>query len=244
MLSTRRGSLLLAAAAALLAGILLFVFVDSRDDNGGSGSAQRVLVAKSLIPKGSSGDVVAATQLVVPTAFKGDQVKDGAISDPKSLQGDVATADIYPGQQITTGDFTSSDEGVTAKLIARQRAVAVPVDQAHGLVGDIKTGDRVDVLAGFTTSATNGTNRAVVKTLLQNVLVLNAPESSGGNISGDNANITLRVSDRDAANLAFTADNGKVWVVLRPPAGARDSRPSTVTLQTLLAGTRPIDRGN
>jgi hypothetical protein len=75
--------------------------------------------------------------------------------------------------------------------------------------------------------------------------VLNAPDSSGGGVGGgDNTNITLRVSDRDAANLAFTADNGKVWIVLRPPAGAHDSRPSTVTLQTLLAGTRPINQGN
>jgi Flp pilus assembly protein CpaB len=236
---------MLAGAAALLAGILLFVFVDSRNSNSGSSGSQRVLVAKSLIPKGSSGDVVAAQQLAIPTTFKGDQVKSGAIADPKTLQGDVATADIYPGQQITAGDFTSSDEGVTAKIAGAQRAISVPVDSAHGLIGDVKTGDHVDVLAGFTTQGNQGTNRPLVRTLLQNVLVLSAPKTSGsGAVSGDSSNITLRVSDRDAANLAFTADNGKVWIVLRPPAGARQGRPATVSLQTLLSGTRPITGGN
>ena len=242
MLSTRRGSLMLAAGAALLAGILLFVFVSNQDDDGGSGGAQRVLVAKQLIPKGSSGDVVAAQQLATATEFKGSQVKDGAITDPKTLQGDVAKSDIYPGQQITAADFTSSDEGVVAKLSGGQRAVAVPVDQAHGLIGDVKTGDHVDVLAGFTQNGSSGTNRPVLRTLLQNVLVLNAPEGGGG-IGGTGTNITLRVGAEDAADLAFTADNGKVWILLRPPAGAKQTKPSTVSLQTLLAGTRPINGG-
>src|SRR3954453_5648641 len=243
MLSTRRGSLMLAAGAALLAGILLFVFVDNQDDNGGSGGAQRVLVAKQLIPKGSSGDVVAAQQLATPVEFKGSQVKDGAVTDPQTLQGDVAKADIYPGQQITSSDFTSSDEGVVAKLAGRQRAVAVPVDEAHGLIGDVKTGDPVDVLAGFTQSGSAGTTRPVVKTLLQNVLVLNAPDSGGG-IGGSGANNTVRGGARRGADASVTADNGKVWIVLRPPAGARPTRPSTVTLQTLLAGSRPLAGGN
>jgi Flp pilus assembly protein CpaB len=233
---------MLAAAAALLAGLLLFVFVSSRDNNGGSGGAQRVLVAKQLIPKGSSGDVIAAQQLATATEFKGSQVKDGAITDPKTLQGDVAKADIYPGQQITAGDFTNSDEGVSSKLSGGQRAVAVPVDEAHGLIGDVKIGDHVDVLAGFTQNGSAGTNRPVLRTLLQDVLVLNAPKGNGG-ISGNGANITLRVSDDQAANLAFAADNGKVWILLRPPAGARQSPPSTVSLQTLLADTKPIAGG-
>src|SRR4051794_14060207 len=220
MLSTRRGSLMLAAGAALLAGILLFVFVNNQDDNGGSGGAQRVLVAKQLIPKGSSGDVVAAQQLATPVEFKGSQVKDGAVTDPQTLQGDVAKADIYPGQQITSSDFTSSDEGVVAKLAGRQRAVALPVDEAHGLIGDVKTGDHVDVLAGFTQSGSTGANRPVLRTLVQNVLVLNAPDSGGG-IGGSGSNITLRVSSQNAADLAFAADNGKIWILLRPPAGAR-----------------------
>ena len=138
------------------------MFVDSRDDDGGSGSAQRVLVAKSLIPKGSSGDVVAAQQLAVPTTFKGDQVKDGAVTDPKTLQGDVATADIYPGQQITGRRLHDLGRRRGRQAVrphsARSRSRST---QAHGLIGNVKTGDRVDVLAGFsTTSDTQGTSRA------------------------------------------------------------------------------------
>lgn len=243
LLSTRRGSLMLAAAAALLAAILLFVFIDSRDDGGGSGSSSNVLVAKSLIPKGSGGDVVAAQGLTAPTSFKGSDVKDGAITDPASLRGKVATADIYPGQQITAGDFVSGDEGLTQKLAGSERAISVPVDSAHGLIGQINDGDRVDVLVGFNNAGSAGTSRPVIKTLLQDVLVLDAPAGGEGIGGGGSSNVVLRARDTDAAALAFAADNGKVWIMLRPPAGAKATRPSTVSLQSLLASSKPISGG-
>jgi hypothetical protein len=33
--------------------------------------------------------------------------------------------------------------------------------------------------------------------------------------------------------VAYAADNGKVWLVLRPPVGAKNSPPATVVAQTL-----------
>ena len=53
--------------------------------------------------------------------------------------------------------------------------------------------------------------------------------------------MTLRVSDSDAAKLAYASDKGKVWLVLRPPAGAKQTRPSAVTLNAL-PGRRHADR--
>ena len=48
--------------------------------------------------------------------------------------------------------------------------------------------------------------------------------------------IILRVSDREAVALAHAADNGKVWVLLRPAAGAKESAPQTASLDSVVRG--------
>jgi pilus assembly protein CpaB len=225
MLSTRGGAMVVAAVAAILAGILLFVFVQRyRSKESASSATTTVFVARSLIAQGSSADVIASQQLLQRTALRGSQVQSGAIADPSVLHGEVAATNIYPGQQITASDFTSSGT-IASELTGPQRAVSVPVDAAHGLIGFVRTGDHVDVLASYTAGA--GSNHGSVTTLLQDVLVLSVPSSGGGGVGGSsNSDITLRVGDQDAPNLAYAADNGKVWIVLRPPLGATQS-PST-----------------
>jgi Flp pilus assembly protein CpaB len=223
ILASRGGATLVAAVAAVLAGVLLYAFVQRYRNNQNAAAANTtVFVAKSLIPKGSSADAIASEQLLARTSVQGSHAQAGAVADPTVLHGQVAATNIYPGQQITASDFTTG--GTTAsQLIAAQRAVAVPVDTAHGLVGYVHTGDYVDVLASYTGGSSAG--RAAVTTLMQDVLVLNAPTSNSGlGASSNSSNILLRVSDKDAAALAYAADNGKVWIVLRPPLGATESQ--------------------
>jgi Flp pilus assembly protein CpaB len=222
ILSTRGGAMVVATVAAILAGILLFVFVQRyRTNQNASSATTTVFVAHSLIPQGSSADVIASEQLLQRTTLRGSQVQAGVIADTSVLHGQVAAMNIYPGQQITAADFTAAWT-IASELTATQRAVSVPVDSAHGLIGFVHTGDHVDVLASYTGGA--GANRGSLSTLLQDVLVLSAPGAAGGGVgSSGNSNIVLRVSDHDATGLAYAADNGKVWIVLRPPLGASQS---------------------
>lgn len=227
ILSTRGGAMAVATVAAIIAGILLFAFVQRyRTNQNASSATTAVFVARSLIPQGSSADLIASEQLLQRTTLRGSQVQAGAIADPSVLHGEVAATNIYPGQQITAADFTTGGT-IASELTATQRAVAVPVDSAHGLVGFVHAGDYVDVLASY---AGSGASRGSVTTLLQDVLVLSAPSASGGGLGGtSNSNIVLRVSDQDAVGLAYAADNGKVWVVLRPPLGASQSTSTTAS---------------
>lgn len=230
ILSTRGGAMTVAAVAAILAGILLFVFVQHyRTNQNASSATTPVFVARSLIPQGSSADVIASEQLLQRTTLRGSQVQAGAIADPSVLHGQVAATNIYPGQQITAADFTATTT-IASELTATQRAVSVPVDSAHGLIGFLHTGDSVDVLASYTGGGGGG--RGSVSTLLQDVLVLSVPgTAAGGGVgaSSNSSNIVLRVSEHDAAGVAYAADNGKVWIVLRPPLGARQSQPSATS---------------
>jgi pilus assembly protein CpaB len=245
-LGTRRGATTAAVIAAALAAIVLLVFLHQYKSNVKSGTqTQSVLVANQLIPKGTAGDAVVSSGLFRPTAISSDNVHAAAVSDASTLSGKVATRDIYPGQQILAEDFKTGGDDVRGRIQGAQRAVAIPLDGSHGLLGEIKEGDHVDVLAGFNSSnSSTGATQPVTRTLMQNVLVLKAPTNFNSSTnSGKDGNVTLRVTDQEAARLAYASDQGKVWLVLRPPAGAKENRPSAVTLNTLLAGTPAVARG-
>lgn len=229
-------------AAGFAALLLLVYLAQYRNSVDESGEPITVLVAKSLIEKGTPGDIVGIKGLFQTTDAPRDQLQDGAITDPSALRGRLATNDVYPGEQLTTGDFSGSANGALGTQIAgNQRAIAVPIDIAHGMVGQVQTGDRIDVLAGFnvTTGAGVGATKPVVKVLTQNVLVLEAPKRARAGAGSIEANIVLRTTYREAAEIAWAVDNGKIWVVLRPRSGAPVKRPRVVTPEALL-GVRPV----
>ncbi len=245
MLSTRGGSAAVALVSALLAGAILMVFLSRyRDSVDGESKAATVLVAQRLIEKGSSGDVIATEGLYQTARVRRGELKQGAISDPANVRSKVATTDILPGQQLTAKDFAKAGDAVTNKLAGDERAISIPLDGAHGMIGEVKAGDRVDVIAGFNWEQ-NGTGRAipVARVLMQNVLVLRAPTGRAGGTAtsrGQTKNMVLKIRDTKAAQVAFSAENGKIWIVNRPKAGAKEGDQGIVTLETVLFDSKPI----
>jgi Flp pilus assembly protein CpaB len=243
-LSTKNGSIAAALVAAAIAGLLIVFFLQQyRSNVNKDGVPTAVLVATQVIEQGASGDTAGAQSLFKTTNVPRDQLKAGAVSDPAKLRGEVAVEQLVPGQQITDADFKPAGQGLVTKLAADQRAIAVAVDTAHGLIGKIKAGDHVDVLTGFEADNSAGGNQSVLRMLLQDVLVMGVPKKAAGGVSSganETSEVTLRVATNAAPKLAFAADNGKVWLVLRPLNGAKLDRPSLVTLQSLLVGTKPV----
>jgi Flp pilus assembly protein CpaB len=235
LLSTREGTIALGIGAAALAGLIVFAYVKQyRATVNESAAPVNVLVARSLIEAGTPGDVVGQKEQFQITSVPKDELKVGAIRDPASLQGRYATADIFPGTQLTVaafGGLTGATLGT--QLVDAERAVAVPVEGPAGLIGAVQGGDKVDILV-----AIDGNSGPVVRTLLQNVYVLVPPVPAAGGIGGGTGggNLTLRVTSRQAARLAFASQHGKLWLVLRPRSGATASQPSVVTTEQILAG--------
>lgn len=226
-LSTRRGAVTAAICAAILAGVVLVAFLQQYKNNVKNGTeAVPVLVAQRLIPAGTAGDVVAASGFFKPSTVSRDDRKIDAVASAAALAGMVATHDIYPGQQITLADFAAGADAVRSKIQGDQRAIAVSMDAEHGITALLRAGDRVDIL--YATGTGNGAG-AVTRTLMQNVLVLEPAAGGGGSV-------ILQLSDRDAAKLAFARDNGQIWFELRPPVGAKQGPPVSVTLQTIAGG--------
>lgn len=249
-LGTRRGAMTVAVATAAIAGILLLAYLDNYKKNVTGGVAPSpVLVADRLIPKGTSGDAVIAGSLFRTATVTEEQLVEGAITDAAAFDGKVATRDIYPGQQIAATAFARDADPLRGELAKNQRAISVALDTAHGLVGDVRNGDTVDVMAGFNTvDGANGRGQPVLKVIMRDILVLKAPPAVDSTTSGqtqarDVGNIILRTTDRQAAGLAYAADNGKVWFVLRPPTGAKDSAVPSVSLQGLLSAKPIVQEG-
>jgi pilus assembly protein CpaB len=243
-LSTREGTLVFAVVSALLAaGALLAALHGYKRTIDKGAEPITVLVARDPLPKGSSGDLIAKKGLFQATGIKREQVKDGAITDPAALRGMVATHDLVRGQQMTEADFAKPTDPVMSRLGAGDRAITIPMDAAHGMIGDIHAGDHVDVLAGFQVQPDGASRpRPVLRTLLQDVEVLKAPKEkpTQAGVSGQSQSVVLRVPEKVSTEVAFAADNGKVWIVLRPQAGATQGRPSLVNLERIVVGMDPI----
>jgi Flp pilus assembly protein CpaB len=248
LISTRRGSLYVAVFAALLAGVAILVYLNRYRENLQAGTTPvTVLIARQTIPKGTPGNVVASKAMFTATTIRESQLREGAFSDPGSLAGKVAMSEVYEGSQLTAAEFSASSTSVAGTLTDRERVVAIPFDSAHGLIGSIEAGNRVDVYAGFNiiplradgTPANGGQARPVLRLIMADIPVVAVASGSGG-VGAKTANVSLQVTDEQAAQLAFASDNGKVWLSLRPSAGAKSSPPRIVSAETLLLGARPL----
>ena len=228
LFATRRGTIMLGIVAAVLAGIALLVYLNHYRSSVNNGvQPMSVLVANSLIQKGTPGDVIGSTKLYQISSIPRDQVKNGAFVDPKTLTGQVATTDIYPGQQLTSADFAVSNSNALTQRLARdQRAVVISLDSPGEVGGQIASGDRVDVWVAFNAQLSNGVSKPIVREVLQNMYVLNAGTNGG--------NVTMRATSKESGMLIYASSNAKIWLVLRPAVGSTATKPPTISANDLL----------
>ena len=253
LLSTRGGTIALSVTAAVLAGVILITYLHRyRASVKESGVPVTVLTAKSLIDKGTSGDIIAAENLYEVSTQPKSQVAEGAITDPATLKGRVAATDIFPGEQLTAAKLTvSTSTSLGNHITGEERALNIPVDGAHGMVAQLQAGDHIDLYAGFNVQAVgrNGVvdpsspSKPVTKLLVPDVLVLSIPSSSSSSgISSGSAKtmLTLQMTSQEAADATFAADNGIIWAMLRPNANAAAPSPDIVSIETVLFGVPSV----
>jgi Flp pilus assembly protein CpaB len=242
----------IAVALAALAAILTSVYVVNykRHVQHGEGKVT-VLVAARDIPAGTSGaDVIDKHMLKEQTVPRKSRIP-GAISSPDLLSQYVATQDIYQGEQVSTRRFAPPQEqGIRAQIKGTQRAYQLDGDNNQLLAGTLKAGDHVDVVATWEIKNSNGDDAVVSRVVLRNLLVMTAPEGSGGHSvvtspGSGGLSVQLRVTDAQSQKLIWieknSSDNG--WhLVLRPPTNSLDSANTFQDSRSMLAdgpGRRP-----
>ncbi len=220
LFTTRQGTIMLGVIAAVIAAIALIVYLNHYR-NGGTATVS-VLVAQSLIQKGTSGDVIARSGLYERASIPKSQAEKGAIVDPATLTGTVALADINPQQQLTTADFGPAT-GLPYVLKPNERAVVVDLGSPQAVGGQIGAGSHVDVWVTTSGQSGSGVNRPIAHLLFQDMYVLGYSGS----------NVTLRAeTPAQAGTLIYAAQNAQIWLVLRPTIGT-NTKPSTIGSRNL-----------
>jgi Flp pilus assembly protein CpaB len=270
MLATRQGALILAlVCAACAAGVIVIALSGYKHSVQTPVQQATVLVATGQIQKGTTGTQIAAQKLYKSTPIVATQLAPGAISDASTLQGQIASVDILPGQQLATADFVASI-GATSLLAPNQRALSIPPDEVHSNLAVLHAGDHVDLYAE--SKSAQGSQMFL---LIPDVLVLNTPTtaleasapsaaatpanaSSGSSSSGSgtsstssstpppvpsaNASIVFALDSTAVPGVALSADNGTLWLALRPTKASR-TLGGIVTSQTLLNEARQVAPG-
>jgi Flp pilus assembly protein CpaB len=217
LFTTRQGTIMLGVIAAVIAAIALIVYLNNYRNSHGSGAAISVLVAQKLIQKGTPGDVIRQTGgLYQVSSIPKNQVESGAVVDPATLSGLVATTDISPGQQLTTADFgPAANNSVINQLGRGQRAVVIPLGSPAQVGGQIAAGSHVDVWVSLSAAASGGSTRQITRELYEDMYVLGV---NGGNV-------TFRATPAQAGTLIYASQNSTVYLTLRPTVGSMTKPP-------------------
>jgi Flp pilus assembly protein CpaB len=223
-MSSRGWAIALGIGAVVLAAILLVVYLDRyRARVSGENAPTPVLVAKQLIPRGTSGSLIASQSMYAPTTLPRKEVEVGAVSDPQYLVGRAAAADILPGQQFTAVDFAASDTtAVDSQITGPDRGVALSIGGVDSVASQVQAGDSVDVYIGAA---------GVVKLFRPNVKVLSVP-STPGPVGG--GNLVVKVPTKDVSNWLYASNNAQLIFVVRPVSGAKATKRSTANAATVL----------
>ncbi len=234
----RLRNILIALGLAIIAAVLVSVYVTQYKNHVESGqSGTEVYVATRDIPLGTPGDELISGKYLHKESVKRVNRVSGAITDPKQVTGRYVTEPIYQGDQLSLRRFGEAGAaGTRGQLTGAQRAIEIDAKPSQVLAGELKTGDRVDVVS--TWEAPEGGSHHVSKVVLRDLLVLAAPESGSSkssvtSSSSGTTTVQLRVTDTQATKLFFVVKNGEWTLALRPPVRAGDSSETLADAKTI-----------
>jgi pilus assembly protein CpaB len=252
----RRILVIAAAVVAALGAVLVLLYVQGADQRAEAKYQLRtVLTATQQIGAGESFDAASQSGKITATqVVSGDAVPDAlAQSDAGALQGKVALAPIYPGQQIVTaqfGDKTLAQAPSNLPIPDKDVAVSVTLTDSARVAGYVEPGSQVAVFL----NGSDDTGKTFTRLLLPKVLVLGVGstpaagastpstggdqgdqgDQSGQDGTGDapaetlpNTLITLAVTQQQAAKVLFAQQNGDLAFVLL--TGSSDVKPGPAT---------------
>jgi pilus assembly protein CpaB len=229
----------IAVALALVAGLLTVFYVTNYKREVRSAEADvTVYVASKDIPAGTSGEEVMSGGFLTKQEVAKRSVTPGAISTPEQLEGRLAAAPVYAGEQVTTRRFTTEQQkGVRAQLTGNKRALELPGTKQQLLAGTLQDGDHVDVVGSWNVPESD--TRHYARVILRDIAVLNAPDGTDTSTKLTDPNngaysVMLMLTDAQAQKLWWVSQNGTWTLQLRPTNDAADSPESAESAGSLL----------
>ena len=220
---------LLAALAALLLAlvgtVVLVAYAQGADRRALAGvRTVPVLVVDQPVAEGTRGDELSA--LVRTEQLPSKAVVDGRVTDLADLAGQVATADLQPGEQLLASRFAAPDASRTPGTVAVPAGTAeisVLLEPQRAVGGRLVAGDEVGVFISQTEPVT--THAVLHRVLVTQVQGAPAPAdaetgtataSAGSAAPTGSLLVTLALTAEQAEGVVFGAEHGTLWLSLEP----------------------------
>lgn len=242
-MKSRLAMVLIAVALATLATLGVVVYIQSVKAQIKEGSQPvKVLTARSAIAAGTSIKTIRGKNLVETKRIPKQFVAEGAYSSLSQLNGQVVTATLSKGEQLTSANVSkSSQAGLSYQVPDGFVGISIPVDEIIGVSGQVKQGDHINIVATFSPGP-GGADMS--KMLLHNVEVLfvssdSADTKSSVRISKSSTQgsqkktLALALTPTDAEKLVFAQEKGTIWLVLVPPTGKTKADTGGQTMESI-----------
>lgn len=174
-------------------------------------------------------------------------VPTGAYGSITEVVGRGVVVPMVKNEMVLTNKVANESlgAGLSPRIPAGMRALAVRVNDVTSVAGFVKAGTRVDILLTGNPSA-SGSNEPLTTTVLENVEVLTANQElqDSGKPKPDTSVVTLLVDPEQAQKLTLASNQGKIQLSLRNPLDSEVKEvPSTRELSLYRGGApRPVAR--
>lgn len=182
-----------------------------------------VVAAQDILPGTIFNEESLKKGLTKTTPWPKTSIPPGAFSTPQQIMGKVSRVKILANEPILESRLAGEGAGLTVRLEAGKRAVALRVDEIVGVSGFIVPDDRVDVIL-TTTPLGSAQDAKISKIVLQNKRVLSVAQSTEQKDGKPQLarSITLEVTPEEAEKLSLASQEGQIALALR---GLGDEKP-------------------
>ncbi len=176
-----------------------------------------VVAAKDIAPGTMINQELITNGTIKTTQWPKASVPLGSFSSPQQVVGKTNRVKIIANEPILESRLAGEGAGLTVRLEAGKRAVAVRVDEIIGVSGFIVPDDRVDVILTTTPPGSSNQENRIAKTVLQNKRVLSVAQSTEQKDGKPQLarSITLEVTPEDAEKLSLASQEGQIVLALR-----------------------------
>lgn len=146
-----------------------------------------------------------------------EYVNEEAIQSMEDVEGKMANTKLIKGEQVLLSRISENTDSANLayRVDENMRAITIPVTEVTGLAGNLKAGDKVDLLIGYTDNI--GAGGEGIYTQLQNIKVIAVGNSVEVNSTSYNS-ITLMVNPSQAELVAYAALHAYIHCTLRNPS--------------------------
>lgn len=198
-------------------GIYSFLSQQQREADSLRAANQEIVVAAQDIPPGTTlNDEALKKGLIKTTPWPKTSIPAGAFSSPQQVFGKVNRVKILANEPLLESRLAGEGAGLTVRLEAGKRALALRVDEIVGVSGFIVPDDRVDVIL-ITTPLGAAQDTKISKIVLQNMRVLSVAQSTEQKDGKPQLarSITLEVTPEEAEKLTLASQEGQIVLALR-----------------------------